>query len=168
LIVLDTETTGLDPIKDELVAVGWSDVYQYKPKILVRRLGEPIDLFISRVVFHLQKEKTRTMVGYHIDFDKEFLASHSDFFLNWKTIDLVPYVESMFGYRYRLRTIVKKIFNYDEDDEDGEKMPDLWEEGKIDEIRKHLAADVKRTWLLANFFMPIINPSTVATTNHNV
>jgi len=156
LIVLDTETTGLDPIKDELVAVGWSDVYQYKPKILVRRPGEPVDLFISRVVFHLQKEKTRTMVGYNIGFDLEFLTQASDFFLNWDRIDLMNYVEAVFGYRYKLRTIVKKIFNYDEDDENGDKMPELWKEGKINEIRKHLAADVKRTWLLMNFFMPLI------------
>ncbi len=156
MIVLDTETTGLDPVKHELVAVGWSDLYKYKPMILVRRPGEPATLFISRVVFHLQKLPIRTMIGYNIEFDREFLASHSDFFLGWKTIDLMPYVEAMFGQRYKLRTIVRKIFNYDEDDENGDKMPDLWKEGKIDEIRKHLEADVKRTWLLANFLIPII------------
>ena len=154
-IVLDIETTGLDPDTHEVIAVGWSDVDKYQPVVVVRRPSEPTDLFISRVVFKLQPLKTRTMIGYNIDaFDLPFLWKTSPFFSSWETIDLMPIVEGVFGRRYKLRDIVRMTHGFDDDDDDGEKIPELWEQGKIGEIHKHQEADVKRTWLLANFLRP--------------
>jgi len=153
MVVMDIETTGLDKDEDEIVAVGLSEVLRWRPVIIVRRPGEPEEWFLSRVWPHLLD---KILVGYNIGFDVGFLAERNPKIDYQRTIDLLDYVKFAFGRSYRLRTIVKMIFNYDDDDENGDKMPELWERGDVEKIRKHLMADIKRTWLLANFFLPLM------------
>jgi len=168
-VVLDIETTGLDSEKDEIIAVGVSEVVRWEPKIIVRRPGEPEDWFLSRVWPHLID---KALIGYNIGFDIGFLSRRNPKIGFQDVIDLMDYVKMMFGRPYKLRTIVHKIFHFDDDDEDGSRMPELWERRDVGRIRKHLTADIKRTWLLANFFMPLImkevNSSVVATNSYNV
>jgi len=109
--------------------------------------------FVNRVVSALQREAIDlTIVGYNVGFDKEFLRMRHDYFKTVSFIDLLNYVIEVTGRKMRLKDIVKAIYKYDANDVDGRDIPELWRRGETKPIIEHLEQDIKRTWLLAQFF----------------
>jgi len=149
--VLDIETTGLHPDEDEVVAIGYSELVSYRPKIFVRRPGEPEEFLFSRALAGL---KDATVIGYNVGFDLSFLKERAGY-EPAAAIDLFRHVKQVFGRSFRLKDIVSKLFpSVENDDNNGDEIPELWKKGDVDAIRYHLRLDIKRTWLLAHFLLP--------------
>ena len=167
-IILDLETTGLDPNEDEIIAVGLSDAWCWEPKIFVRRPGEPEMWFLGRIIKHIPADAL--IVGYNVGFDIDFLRTRYPRFESTRYIDLLYHIVELYGRRMRLKEATKLYFPcVDNGDVDGNKVPELWERGETEPIRRHLEADIYRTWLLANALRPLyLYPSTVATTKRYV
>tara|TARA_Y100000310_G_scaffold268793_1_gene281583 strand:+ start:15438 stop:15947 length:510 start_codon:yes stop_codon:yes gene_type:complete len=152
-IVFDIETTGLDPLKDRIIAIGVK-IGVSETAIIHNNEKKILEEFWNCVKGVKKSNNSFRLIGFNSNtFDIPFILIRS-FKHNVKiedvrgrTIDL-RYLLS-YGNRYQngklsdyaeLIDLEQKYNGYD-----GSDMPLLWEQGKIDEIQKYVLLDIKIT-----------------------
>ena len=152
-VVLDIETTGLDPREHEVVAVGFTPAEHFEPVVLVRRPDEPEAHFLATVDGLLGGCCSEvSVIGYNVWFDVEFLKRRGSSLLFTDVFDLTGPVTEELGFRPRLKTAAHRLLGEVPTDVDGSEVPRLWELGALDLIRHHLFKDIERTYLLYKYF----------------
>jgi uncharacterized protein YprB with RNaseH-like and TPR domain len=152
-VVLDIETTGLDPRVHEVVAVGFTPADEFRPTVLVRHPNEPEAHFISRADRLLGDCCSEvSVVGYNVWFDVDFLKRRGSSLLFTDVFDLMKAATEELGFRPRLKTAARRLLGEVPTDVDGSEVPRLWKVGALDTIRFHLYKDVERTFNLLKYF----------------
>jgi len=154
-LILDIETTGLDPFESRVVAVGYtnSDV---RKVLMDENEHELLKSFMEDII-----GKNYVFVGYNIQyFDLPFLTAR-----------LLKNEESLAArdlrrfYRVDLMTVVQRYLRTNRkycklqevcdflgfrvpDDRTGSDIPLLYEKGNLEEIRRHCIADLRKTYEL--------------------
>lgn len=155
-IILDIETTGLNPLEDEIVAVGMRT-----PNALEVHTAEDNTErgLIDRVLVELSRWSNPVLVGYNITgFDLPFLTArglkHSlpvHVLRDCYRIDLMHVVQRylLTGKRYcKLSDITAFLDIRVEDDVTGADVPELVRQGRWEEVRTHCRKDVETTYNL--------------------
>jgi hypothetical protein len=160
--ILDTETTGLNPMDARLVAIGIGIIHDdgVIEKVILMDDDEKqmLDEFWSWI------NGVDKIVGFNTDFDWQFLKLRSLYhrlkIKHFKKYDgRVDLRLILNSNRYQKGTKLTdycKFFKLDIEDDDfkGESVPELWsryEEGDMSaraEIRKHLDYDIDRTFVI--------------------
>ena len=152
-VVLDIETTGLDPRRHEVVAVGFTPADRFEPVVLVRHPTEPEAHFIDGVGNMLGGCCSEvSVVGYNVWFDVDFLKHRGSTLLFTDVTDLIGPATEELGFRPRLKTAARRLLGDVPADVDGSEVPRLWEAGALDLIRHHLFKDIERTYGLLKYF----------------
>ena len=151
-VTIDTETTGLNPLKDELVAIGIR--VDGKSKLFCRddNIGEAE--ILGNFWGWLSSIPHPILVGYNFDFDWQFLKLRS------LKYGLIVRHFDKYNERIDLRLILNpdrytkgtKLGDYceflgihDGDELSGSDVPTLWEQHDYDSIKKHLIFDIEKT-----------------------
>lgn len=151
-IILDTETTGLDPMKDELVAIGV--IIEGKQIIFLRGKADPEIELLQQFWEIVSMQENPVIIGFNTTFDWQFLKLRSllhrvkfqwfDKYTNMKDLRLM-----LDSDKYKKGTTLTDYCIFlsipDCDKHDGSEVPLLWEEGRTDEIGEHLDHDLKKT-----------------------
>ncbi len=155
-IILDIETTGLNPLEDEIVAVGMRTPDALKVHTAEDNLERAL---IDRVLVELSRWPNPVLVGYNITgFDLPFLTArglkHSlpvHVLRDCYRIDLMHVVQRylLTGKRYcKLSDITAFLDIRVEDDVTGADVPELVRQGRWEEVRTHCRKDVETTYHL--------------------
>ena len=164
--IIDTETTGLNPMENRLVAigVGFLDSNGAMGKVILTNDSE--ETLLKEFWELIKNESVDKIVGFNIDFDWQFLKLRSlyhrikvNHFKKYSgRIDLREILNGSNG-RYKKGTGLKDYcrffgFDIDEDDKDGSEVPELWsrylegDNGALNEITYHLEKDLDRTFVM--------------------
>ena len=162
-IIIDTETTGLDPMQDELIAIG--AVIDGKQSIFIRTQEEPEIEIIEQFWELVSIQHDPVLIGFNLDFDWQFLKlrsllnrvkfRHFRDYVERKDIRIILNPE-----RYKKGTALTDYCTFlgipDGDECDGSMMPQFWREGNTSQIGQHLAHDLMKTselWKLVKTYM---------------
>ena len=149
-LVVDLETTGLNPLENEIVAIG---TLPGAPIAITGKENSEKEL-LEKFWTAVELGKLDTLVGFNIDFDWTFLKLRSlkyglkiRYFRKYegrKDVRLLLNSD-----RYRKGTTLHDYANFFslpiDDGIDGSKIPELVEKGEWDTIEKHLISDVRLT-----------------------
>jgi len=156
-VILDIETTGLDPFSDRIVAIGVQRGEDVRVFINKNELRVIWDFFEFLTAVHKPLE-TQVLVGYNIhNFDLPFITTRA--IKHGLTVD-AGYLRKM--YRADLMTIVTRYLNTRNrnlslktiaeflgirvnDAISGSDIPVLWEKGDFDAIAQHCLSDIYLT-----------------------
>ncbi len=155
-IILDIETTGLNPLEDEIVAVGMRAPNGLEVHTAENNLERGL---IDRVLVELSRWPNPVLVGYNITgFDLPFLMArglkHSlpvHVLRDCYRIDPMHVVQRylLTNRKYcKLSEIASFLGIDDEDDVTGSDIPELVRQGRWEEVRTHCAKDVETTYRL--------------------
>jgi len=149
-LILDIETTGLDPFKDRIVCIGC----QIEGKQTIFCEGEE-DETLKKFWEFMYDEDVHVLIGFNIKFDLRFLVLRS---LKHKVRGCLPLpawdrvldLQRLLNFNERKSGTLTEfaalvVPDYLEDGKDGEKVPKLFFEGKLDEIKKMNARDLRAT-----------------------
>ncbi|MBO8179854.1 MAG: ribonuclease H-like domain-containing protein [Archaeoglobus sp.] len=155
-IILDIETTGLNPLEDEIVAVGMRT-----PSALEVHTAEDNTerALVEHILLELSRWPNPVLVGYNITgFDLPFLTArglkHSlpvHVLRDCYRIDLMHIVQRylLTNRRYcKLSEIASFLDIRVEDDVTGADVPELVRQGRWDEVEDHCRKDVETTYRL--------------------
>lgn len=148
-LVVDVETTGLNPLEHRIVAIGVSGEWGNRD-ILMGPEHETLKAFWKIV----RKTDRPILVGFNFDFDWQFLKLrslkhrlpivHCEKYVERKDLRLI-----LDSDRYKKGTTLDAYCEFlaihDGDCISGADIPKLFEEGKLDEIRAHLDYDLVKT-----------------------
>lgn len=155
-LIVDVETTGLNPLEHELVAIGFKSK-KHGTACMVRknRVGYEGDKEYQLLrAFWLVAEEHDYLVGFNLDFDWTFLKlrslkhgiriKHFEKYTQRKDIRLIlnsnPYAKGTTLKDYA------QFFGFTIDDDiDGSKVPELYAKGDYEAIEKHLLSDITLT-----------------------
>ena len=152
-VILDVETTGLNPLNDELVCIG-AYVYEDGKTICLGRENGSSEESILKWFWDMVPENA-TFVGFNLKFDLRFLVLRS--LKNgikgnlklpcWeRMLDLQRLInmnEKVKGTLTEMVSLVNE--DYATDGKDGGKVPELFRRGKHEEIMKMNKRDLKAT-----------------------
>lgn len=154
-IVIDVETTGLNPFEDRLTAIG------IRPPVKDGKTEVLLDINEKKMLrefWELFKGKTSgTLIGFNIAFDWKFIFLRSlkyripvryfSFESNrFRLIDIRKVLNPEPNARGRLKDYAKLFGINDPDDSVGSEMPLLWERKDFDAIKFHCKNDVELTY----------------------
>lgn len=155
-IILDIETTGLNPLEDEIVAVGMRT-----PNALEVHTAEDNTErgLIDRVLVELSRWSNPVLVGYNITgFDLPFLTArglkHSlpvHVLRDCYRIDLMHVVQRylLTNRKYCKLSKIASFLGVDGDDDvTGSDIPELVRQGRWEEVERHCRKDVETTYAL--------------------
>lgn len=152
-IIVDIETTGLDPLTCEITAIGlaidgeirvYAQNEKKNEKVILEDLWDLLNTFSTPLV----------LVGFNLEFDHTFLKIRSlkhnitiCKFDKWKgLLDLrLALNANKFQKGTKLHDYCKGLNIENGDELDGAAMPKLFEMKAYDEIEKHLRWDMKST-----------------------
>jgi len=164
-LVIDIETTGLDPMVDEIVAIGIKHPEDEFVYMRDDEIGE--ESLVAFAISMVDDLNPDVIVGYNIKrFDRPFIYSKlAKYRIHGNTIYKAIYVDLMeivCRYISRERRYVKlsEICEYlgieKTDEVTGKDVPSLWKLGKYDEIEKHCYDDIRVTYELLKRLKPIV------------
>lgn len=149
-LIVDIETTGLDPLKDEIVCIG---IYHKGPRIL-SSVNTDEKTMLAAFWAAVNTIQPQALVGFNLDFDWTFLKLRS----------LKHGVKIRHFEKYKERTDLRLVLNpntyqkgtklsdycaflgiADGDEIDGSKVPELWKAGEYEKVHKHLEYDLVKT-----------------------
>ena len=144
-IVIDIETTGLDPFTHRIIGVG---VYNVSSgTVEVKFSKDEAELIKAFWDYYL---RATTVVGFNIKrFDLHFVAIRSlkhgielpD--VPKRVIDLLEVLSFNEYKKMRRLSTVANFLGIDVKDRDASQIPALWEEGRIEELEEYLKKDLE-------------------------
>ena len=166
IAIIDTETTGLNPMGNRLVAigVGFLDDNGAMGKVILTNDSE--ETLLKEFWELVENESVDKIIGFNTDFDWQFIKLRSLYYrLKIKhfkkyegRVDLRQILNGSNG-RYQKGTKLTdycRFFGFDIEDDDfkGESVPELWNryaegnEDALSEITYHLEKDLDRTFVI--------------------
>ena len=164
IAIIDTETTGLNPMENRLVAigVGFLDSNGAMGKVILTNDSE--ETLLKEFWELIKNESVDKIVGFNIDFDWQFLKLRSlyhrikvNHFKKYDgRVDLRLILNSNKYQKGTNLTDYCRFFGLDIEDDDfkGESVPELWSryaegnEDALNEITYHLEKDLDRTFVM--------------------
>ncbi len=146
--ILDIETTGLDPLNDEVTAIGIKPVGK-KPIIFIRDSnnteGDILHAFSEWLPPMLSAAKFITHNG--ISFDFPFLLIRGYVYdIDLRELKMHDNMDTMkITSRWISLNDMAKILNVEQKSGKGSFAPKLFKEGRINELRRYLEQDLKVT-----------------------
>lgn len=155
-LIIDTETTGLDPLKDEILCIGMHDGENVQIFSTYGAASGKIDekLMLKRFWTYIESIQPKNLVGFNFDFDWTFLKLRS----------LKHGIKIRHFEKYTERTDLRLVLNSnayqkgtklsdycaflgieDGDCIEGAQVPELWKAGEYEKVTKHLEHDVRKT-----------------------
>ncbi len=162
--ILDTETTGLNPMDARLVAIGigFLDGNGAMGKVILTNDSE--EALLKEFWELVENEGVDKLIGFNLDFDWQFLKLRSLYhrlkikhFKKYEgRVDLRLILNSN---KYQKGTKLTDYcrffgFNIEDDDFKGKSVPELWSrymegnEDALNEITYHLEKDLDRTFVI--------------------
>ncbi len=151
-VVVDVETTGLNPMNDRIVAIG---IAGKDGNIIIMKEDEKA--MLEEFWDLLASKKADVLIGFNFDFDWQFLKLRS----------LKHRVKIRHYKKYKERYDLRQILNPDRyqkgtklsdylhflgipngDEYDGSMVPEFWEKGEYEKISEHLLKDIKSEYEL--------------------
>ncbi|MCQ6254734.1 ribonuclease H-like domain-containing protein [Methanocaldococcus sp.] len=163
--IIDIETTGLDPLKNRIVAIGLGVIREDKLDIQLLTSKDEKEL-LTKFWGKVSEEGIEQLIGFNINkFDWQFIKLRSlyyririKYFEKYEGRKDLMQILNGGGYiRGRSLKAYCEFFNIDiqNDDVDGCEIPQLWERYEkeddkeaLDKILHHLQLDIKRTYEL--------------------
>ena len=149
-IIFDIETTGLNPLKDRITAIG---IKTNNDELIFTDSKE--ERIIKSFWRYLKRFKEFRLIGFNnFEFDNSFIIIRSMKFrinvldINYKSIDLRRKLFN--GNKYKKGTLddFSKLVKYTPKYNGycAAHIPLLWKEGKIDELIEYLKQDIRMTY----------------------
>jgi len=146
-IVIDIETTGLDPFVHRIIGVGVYNVASKKVDVIFSK--DEAELIRKFWEYYM---RATTVIGYNIKkFDLHFVAIRSLKHgielpvVPKRVIDLLEILSFNEYKKMKRLTTVANFLGIEIKDRDASQIPSLWEEGKIEELEEYLKKDLEIT-----------------------
>lgn len=146
-IVIDIETTGLDPFTHRIIGVG---VFNINSKTVDVKFSKDESELIR--TFWDYYMRATTIIGFNIKrFDIHFVAIRSlkhgielpD--VPKRVIDILEILSFNQQKKMRRLSTVANFLGIDVKDRDASQIPSMWEEGRIEELEEYLKKDLELT-----------------------
>lgn len=151
-IIFDIETTGLNPALDRIIVIGYK-VDEQPIKIIEGNEKDILQNFFKIV----RSQKSVYLIGFVISFDINFIRIRAILNnikpINFNTIQNIDLRKVLIGdsrLHGKLGDYGKALGIEKHNGINGELVPILFQEGKIDLIKKYCETDVKITSMLYN------------------
>ena len=145
-VIIDVETTGLHGLKEKIIGIG---MRKSAEEIVFVEGNEKalLEMFWERI------SPGDTLIGFNLHFDWDsFLRLHSaKHKIPLKPVhylDMMKVLNPKWMAKGKLEEYADFFGISRNGKYTGKDIPELWKEGKIDEIKKYLKQDVKTTWEL--------------------
>lgn len=152
--VWDIETTGLDPLKDQVTSIAFKKGLW--ETVLTRKKTEPEHEFLEKIL--REWPKTGNFTGWNIEFDRQFLLARLTVNGLEPPQKLKLPMQCLMKHYHRLVTVPaegphakwRKMHEAleeqglpNKDPHKGSMMPEYWKQGKITRIKNHNLWDVR-------------------------